>query len=136
MKTNPFQRVDWSASKRAGRIVTYGETHRQLMQLALGVSANRKKTTGALSAAQPVKEVKPSGNQLFDAMMLFYRLGIHVNHNIVGQKKYMVSVEHNKETFLVNFSKTKNCVVVYDRANKKALTVEQFIAFTGKPLGN
>lgn len=130
-KTNIFQRVDYAASKRNGRITTVGETWLALMNLAT-IKPEKKYKAPVEAKKEPI----PAGKQLFLVMMQFYKMGLHVVTETVGNKKFMKAVELNKKTFPVSYSKKMNRVVIWDDANKKSLTLEQFIAMVGKPKAN
>ncbi len=130
-QASPHQKIDYRTSVRIGRFITFGE------QQAFIYKALLHPAKKALPVKTPtVQQVEPinKGKALFNAMKLFFDLKIHVDYEQVDNKRYIKAVVWDNEKFPVNFSKTMNRVVIFDAANKKSLTVEQFVAMTGKTL--
>lgn len=125
LKTNIFQNVDYSATLRNGKVTTVGETWLKLMAGTLYPVTVKK--------AAPVVATVAPGKQLFNVMMEFYKMGLHVVTEKRGRMKFMIAVELNKEVFPVNYSKKMNRVVIFDKANNRSLTLEQFKTIATEP---
>lgn len=130
-ETSSFIRVDYATSLRLGKIVTYGEQKAYLIREAIKASEEIK--SGAQKVAQPIIATVSPGRQLFNAMKeLFTYPTVNVKSEQVGKLRFIKAVEYCQETFPVSFSKKMNRVVVWDKANNKSLTLDQFKAMIAK----